>query len=295
MNLTPNERAEMVAKQDNERMTKNDVDTLFDYFFELALTPLPNNSMDNTDIPAFMNNYKEMKEETLNSSTIQQQANFTHIKFTEMETWYDEDVIEYDLATRHSRLVGKAYDSPFKITYDIAPTLDIVNLDFELDPDLSLDATDILQRIKMDCNLLMLFRLIKHYGRLKYDMQHTFDFLISYYISTEIHVTREGENALLFSGPIFDDPKLTLTWKYETFTNYKKEDVDVNICEQVIPLVQLTMDAPWKSEKLHNLITQVPERFRKLASEQGVIIATQIIVGAILIEPLRKRGQTNVQ
>lgn len=46
-----------------------------------------------------------------------------------------------------------------------------------------------------------------------------------------------------------------------------------------------------KSEKLYNLLSQVPEKFKKLLSEQGVIIATQIMVSGILIEPIRKRSE----
>ncbi|CAO3647546.1 unnamed protein product [Cunninghamella blakesleeana] len=290
MNLTPNVRAEMVTLEDNDRVTKQDLDSIFDYFFELALTPLPTNAVD-MDIPKFVDNYKEMKEDALKSKESRQQSNFTHIKFTEMETWYDEDVIDFDLATRHSRLVGRAYETSFKITYDITPNLDIVNLDFEVDLDLSLDAKDVLQGIKIDGNLLMLFRLLKHFGRLKYDMHKTFDLLESQYQSTEILVTREGDNSLMFTGPIYDDPKLTLSWKYETTSNYHNEDMDINICEQVIPVVELNAEAPWKSEKLYNLLSQVPEKFKKLLSEQGVIIATQIMIGGILIEPMLKRSE----
>ncbi|CAO3588834.1 unnamed protein product [Absidia cylindrospora] len=293
------------------QLTPTDLDSIFDYLFEIGQAPPASNVADmggeeTTDMFGGLMEQSGIKEKLAQHPDILAQQRFTQLEFTKTETRLVEDDTDHHKGDqdqeddqengggssgntyRYCSLVGTVFQQPFSVSFHVnVASLALCHLSCEVPMELFVNSGQLISRIQYEANLLMLFRLLQHYGKLESTKGRTFDFLQSHYQDTDVIVTQNEDdpNCLRFDTK-WDDIQLALTWTYKSPQEIPYDQVDVNICEQLLPHVQLVTEATeWRSIEFDTMMNQIPPKFEALAKTHGVLTATQMIVGVLLQEP----------
>ncbi|KAI8073946.1 hypothetical protein BC940DRAFT_77401 [Gongronella butleri] len=226
--LTPAERAAAAAasqssgKPAQDGLTTADVNSIFTYLFEVGEMPLhPNAAGLNEHTAVYARD--DMKQQAFMNPQVLEQQEFSNITFTEVQETFDRAPAVHSAAqssrntntstsasqnepdnrpSRHCLLRGRCHQCNFRISFVVDPTLKVEQLDFELDIDIQLDARSLLKEIKKSNNLLALFRLIRHYGRLEKDKFDVFAYIKKLYVDSSIKVTQRDAYELEFSSDL---------------------------------------------------------------------------------------------
>ncbi|KAI8329327.1 hypothetical protein BC941DRAFT_457352 [Chlamydoabsidia padenii] len=277
--LTTEERATM--DQTPPELTPADLDSIFDYLLEMGQMPLHENAagLDQRDFPE---STPSMKIKAMEHPDVVAQRNFSNMTFTKLEnTYMDTGKAVY----RQCHLEGFAYDIPFTMIFDVNATLEITSLDFDVGVNLQVDANILLSRIKQECNLMALFKLILHYGRLEDAKKKCFDHLKQHYEGTQVNTHWDDESPTMTFSTRGNQMQVKLAWLYDEMDTSQYSTLDVNICDYFMPSAQFTIVTDSPSTKLSLVIDKVPEKFKTLSDQIGVVQATKVMVGSILQEP----------
>ncbi|KAI8339673.1 hypothetical protein BC941DRAFT_421150 [Chlamydoabsidia padenii] len=225
-----------------------------------------------------------MKTKAMEHPDVVAQRNFSNMTFTKLENTY---VNTGRVSYRQCHLEGSAYNIPFTMTFNVDATLEITSLDFDVGANLKVDANTLLSRIKQECNLMALFRLILHYGQLEIAKKKTFDYLKQYYEGTKVDTHWDDESSTMTFSTRDNQMKVKLAWSNDEINASQYNMLDVDICGYVKPSVQFTAINACPSAKLSLLLDKVPENFNTLSDQVGVIQATKLMIGSILQERLQ--------
>ncbi|KAF7722239.1 hypothetical protein EC973_003520 [Apophysomyces ossiformis] len=251
-NMTPEERAKAVEEEE-QMQEEDDVDNLdviletgikkniSDYLLYVGGVPLPKNAADMSGSD-MITPHAELRAKVKNDPEVQRQSEFTHIQFTQTENRLVRDDVHTG-ETRECELTGTCYELPFHLAFEVTgPNYTVSNLTFELSIVMQLETAPVLQQIKDECDLLAFFRLLVHYARLVDQRKSVFEELKDWAERNHLQVEAIADDRLRFEKEDDAGPSLILSWTTMAQPS-EKEDVGVNICERVLPDIQIQLDS----------------------------------------------------
>ncbi|KAG0169669.1 hypothetical protein DFQ28_003478 [Apophysomyces sp. BC1034] len=252
--MTPEERAKAVEEEEQiEDEDVDNLDVLFDYLLYVGGAPLPSNAADMSG-SNMITPHAELRDKARNNPEVQRQSEFTLIKFTQTDNRLVSDNNRAG-EIRECELSGTCFDQSFHLAFEVSgPNYTVSSLTFDLSIVMQLETASILQQIKDECDLLAFFRLLVHYARLDDQRKNIFNDLKNWAAKNELYVEAMAEDRLRFQKDAHTGPSIVLSWT-TIVQDTDKEDVGVNICERVLPDIQMQLDSCMYPSAIFALLT----------------------------------------
>lgn len=283
-NLSPEARAEFVARQEKEMKEGESagLDVIFEYLLLLGSTPADDtNDLSSTD---FLKPHAGIRRKAMDDPRVKSQELRSKIHFIEANNVLESNPDdEGDI--RHCELKGISFNENFTITFDVLePSMIMSNLIYDVDIEMNVAIGDVLDRVKEDCDLLGFFRILTHYAQLGNERKIIFDKLKKRFNNTEVTVEVLSETRLKFEGRPECEAYFILEWKTKT-VNTGRYRLDANVTDHVQPDISLeaVRSRSVNERDTEFLLGRINEKFLDMLKIQGVYAATETIINKVLL------------